>query len=212
MGSLKSVAQRPMDEPRARLVQAVEQQRYGLKDLSMQLGKNPAYLQQYIVKGSPRVLPEEIRHRLATVLGVPEDALKPRDSTTVRPADLQEKPEPASAWIRRVPTIREGAAAGQPMLPDTPTDILRDISPSARAVVLTQPHGTLQPRTMIFADPGDSPKLGDLAVIIHNGKLAGVGLLIGIGDEITWSEGAAPLKLRSDANAQAWRVLAIKPA
>jgi len=34
------------------------------------LGRNDAYLQQFLQRGSPRRLPEEIRHQLAGLLGV----------------------------------------------------------------------------------------------------------------------------------------------
>lgn len=40
-----------------------------LKELSLKLGKNHAYLQQFINRGSPRVLPEDVRETLAAILG-----------------------------------------------------------------------------------------------------------------------------------------------
>ena len=46
-----------------------------LSALSRMLGRNPAYLQQYIRRGSPRVLAEEDRRRLADFFGVAETML-----------------------------------------------------------------------------------------------------------------------------------------
>lgn len=46
-----------------------------LSALSRMLGRNPAYLQQYIKRGSPRSLAEEDRRRLAEFFGVAETML-----------------------------------------------------------------------------------------------------------------------------------------
>ncbi|WP_158586585.1 S24 family peptidase [Henriciella mobilis] len=40
-----------------------------LKELSLKLGRNHAYLQQFVMRGSPRVLPEDVREKLADSLG-----------------------------------------------------------------------------------------------------------------------------------------------
>ena len=47
-----------------------------LKTLSLAVGKNPAYIHQFIYRGSPRHLPEDIRHKLADLLGVSEYSLR----------------------------------------------------------------------------------------------------------------------------------------
>ena len=44
--------------------------KYNLRDLSRTLKKNDAYLQQYLFRGTPKILPEEFRHRLAEILNV----------------------------------------------------------------------------------------------------------------------------------------------
>ena len=47
-----------------------------LKKASLAIGRNHAYLQQFIQRGTPRRLPEEVRHALAAYLGVTESALR----------------------------------------------------------------------------------------------------------------------------------------
>lgn len=47
-----------------------------LSELSRQIGKNHAYLQQFIKRGVPLRLPEDVRAKLAPVLNVPEQMLK----------------------------------------------------------------------------------------------------------------------------------------
>ena len=47
-----------------------------LKEMSLDIGKNAAYLQQFVRRGVPVELPERVRKRLAEKLNVPEADLK----------------------------------------------------------------------------------------------------------------------------------------
>ncbi|MDC3172744.1 hypothetical protein OA970_03065 [Alphaproteobacteria bacterium] len=51
--------------------------KYNLRDLSRTLMKNDAYLQQYLFRGTPKILPEEFRHKLAEILNVNITELTP---------------------------------------------------------------------------------------------------------------------------------------
>ena len=51
--------------------------KYNLRDLSRSLKKNDAYLQQYLFRGTPKILPEEYRHKLAEILNVNITELTP---------------------------------------------------------------------------------------------------------------------------------------
>ena len=51
--------------------------KYNLRDLSRSLKKNDAYLQQYLFRGTPKILPEEYRYRLAEILNVNITELTP---------------------------------------------------------------------------------------------------------------------------------------
>jgi hypothetical protein len=53
-----------------------------LKEMSIEIGKNETYLQQYLTRGTPVELPERVRRLLAEKLNVPEDLLR-RGSTAV---------------------------------------------------------------------------------------------------------------------------------
>ncbi|WP_084582134.1 S24 family peptidase [Sphingomonas azotifigens] len=63
------------DVHRANFAKLVAQRGLRLATLSRVLGRNPAYLQQYLMRGSPRELPERDRARLAEYLGVDETVL-----------------------------------------------------------------------------------------------------------------------------------------
>ena len=53
-----------------------ENSQMNLKALSRLLGRNDAYLHQYIHRNSPKLLPERIRHKLAELLGTDERFLR----------------------------------------------------------------------------------------------------------------------------------------
>lgn len=62
----------PRDVIRARL----EELGLSMKEASEAIGKNHAYLQQFLERGVPGQLPEEPRERLAALLGIPQNALR----------------------------------------------------------------------------------------------------------------------------------------
>lgn len=66
-----------MDAPRRLLADTLARRSdLDLKNLSLAIGRNHAYLQQYLRRGSPRELPESARHRLAPLLGMSSDDLR----------------------------------------------------------------------------------------------------------------------------------------
>lgn len=86
---------------RAALQRLIEERGEDYAGLSRLLGRNPAYVQQYIRRGSPRRLAEEDRRRLARYFGVDEALLGAPE-----PAELP------SAGLVPVPRLDVGAAAG----------------------------------------------------------------------------------------------------
>jgi hypothetical protein len=63
------------EDARAALAQLIEERGEDFSGLSRLLGRNPAYVQQYIRRGSPRRLAEEDRRRLARYFGIDEARL-----------------------------------------------------------------------------------------------------------------------------------------
>jgi SOS-response transcriptional repressor LexA len=68
-----------LDEVRQRILTLCEDQGVSLRDASIKLGKNPAYLQQFIHRGTPGTLPERTRVELAALLGVQAVLLAPEE-------------------------------------------------------------------------------------------------------------------------------------
>lgn len=62
-------------DPRAALARAATERGLSLATLSAAIRRNPAYLHQYLTRGSPRALAESDRSVLAAMLGLTEQAL-----------------------------------------------------------------------------------------------------------------------------------------
>ena len=58
------------DDVREKIKNLIKKKNYNLRDLSRNIKKNDAYLQQYLYRGTPKVLPEEYRYMLAKILEV----------------------------------------------------------------------------------------------------------------------------------------------
>ncbi len=81
-----------MDAPRTLLVATLARRPdLDLQKLSLAIGRNHAYLQQYLVRGAPRELPEPARQALAPLLGVHADDLR-SDAPRPGPATGAEAP------------------------------------------------------------------------------------------------------------------------
>ena len=71
-----------MPPPRNRLTELADQRGESLANLSRIIGRNAAYLQQFVTRGSPRRLPEDDRLLLAKHLNVDERELGAREPWT----------------------------------------------------------------------------------------------------------------------------------
>jgi hypothetical protein len=89
-----------------------------LKKASLACGKNHAYLHQFINRGTPRKLPEDVRYALARHLGVDESVLRAdRDALPAAPRPNRFAPMPLAdqrggAGVIAVPEVRISASAG----------------------------------------------------------------------------------------------------
>lgn len=69
----------PERHARQRLQQLAADKRSSLAELSRLLGRNPAYLQQYVTRGSPRHLDEPDLLKIAEFLAIPAALIRTRD-------------------------------------------------------------------------------------------------------------------------------------
>lgn len=78
------------NEPRAVLAKLIEERREDYAGLSRLIGRNAAYIQQFIKRGTPRKLAEPDRQTLARYFGIDEELLgaPPTDSAPQAAGDL----------------------------------------------------------------------------------------------------------------------------
>tara|TARA_R110000824_G_scaffold50894_6_gene141899 strand:+ start:11894 stop:12604 length:711 start_codon:yes stop_codon:yes gene_type:complete len=100
-------------DPRANLEELIRDNGHDFAAISKMLGKNPAYIQQYIRRGSPRKLDEEDRRRLAELYGVEERLL---GAPAVR--ESRRSGAVARDGLLRIKQLQVGASAGPGSLAD----------------------------------------------------------------------------------------------
>lgn len=99
-------------DARAALERLISRRGDNYADLSRMLGRNPAYIQQFIKRGTPRKLDEDDRRRLARYFGVEEIVLASvSDSPVQEHVAARSAPMPASMTVA-VPRLALGASAG----------------------------------------------------------------------------------------------------
>jgi phage repressor protein C with HTH and peptisase S24 domain len=94
------------DDVRSILDALIRERGEDYSSLSRLIGRNPAYIQQFIKRGTPRRLSEEDRARIAAYLRVPEAQLGGRAEASARPAAS------GDALLQAVPRIEVRASAG----------------------------------------------------------------------------------------------------
>ncbi len=94
-------------DARANLENLIRENGDDFSSLSAMLGKNPAYIQQYIRRGSPKKLDEEDRRRLAEYYGVEETLL---GAPTVSASAYNKSRKPNG--LIKIKQLQIGASAG----------------------------------------------------------------------------------------------------
>lgn len=152
------------DDPRAVLNRLCREKGIDYARLSAAIGRNPAYVQQFIKRGSPRRLAEQDRARIAAYLGVSEAMLGGPASRVATPARSR------GPGMILVPKLAIGASAGagasidgEPVEGEVAFDPkwLRDLGADARALSIIRVEGdsmapTLNDGDDILVDGGDA--------------------------------------------------------
>ena len=107
-----------MSDPRAALDALIRDRGGDYASLSRLIGRNPAYIQQFIHRGSPRKLDEEDRRVLATFFGVDESVLGGRGDAPLsshaapRAVRAEKARRDPAADLVLIPRLALGASAG----------------------------------------------------------------------------------------------------
>ncbi|RYD44409.1 MAG: helix-turn-helix transcriptional regulator [Sphingomonadales bacterium] len=151
-------------DPRAALDRLLTEKGLDYARISQVIGRNPAYIQQYIKRGSPRRLGEQDRARIAAYLGVPEAMLGGPVQRVATPARVR------GPGMILVPKLAIGASAGAGASVDGEAvegevafdpKWLRDLGADPRALSIIRVEGdsmapTLDDGDDILVDGGDA--------------------------------------------------------
>ncbi|SNT17168.1 S24 family peptidase [Sphingopyxis indica] len=152
------------DDPRATLDRLLQDKGIDYARLSAVIGRNAAYIQQYIKRGTPRRLAEQDRARIAAYLGVAEALLGGPEQRVATPA------RPRGRDMILVPKLAVGASAGAGASIDGEAvegavafdpKWLRDLGADPRALSIIRVEGdsmapTLNDGDDILVDGGDA--------------------------------------------------------
>ncbi|MHA4838611.1 S24 family peptidase [Sphingopyxis sp. MSC1_008] len=151
-------------DPRAALDRLLAERGIDYARISQVIGRNPAYIQQYIKRGSPRRLAEQDRARIAAYLGVSEAMLGGPVQRVATPARTR------GPGMILVPKLAIGASAGAGASVDAEAvegevafdpKWLRDLGADPRALSIIRVEGdsmapTLDDGDDILVDGGDA--------------------------------------------------------
>lgn len=151
-------------DPRAVLDRLLTERGLDYARISQVIGRNPAYIQQYIKRGSPRRLGEQDRARIAAYLGVSEAMLGGPVQRVATPARVR------GPGMILVPKLAIGASAGAGASVDGEAvegevafdpKWLRDLGADPRALSIIRVEGdsmapTLDDGDDILVDGGDA--------------------------------------------------------
>ena len=153
-----------IEDPRAALERLLTERGIDYARISQVIGRNPAYIQQYIKRGSPRRLAEADRACIAAHLGVPEAMLGGPVQRVATPSRVR------GPGMILVPKLAIGASAGAGASVDGEAvegevafdpKWLRDLGADPRALSIIRVEGdsmapTLDDGDDILVDGGDA--------------------------------------------------------
>jgi hypothetical protein len=100
--------------------QRVAELRLSLSEVSIKLGRNHAYLQQFLERGIPRTLPEAVRPALAAILQIDESALRGETPAGAPPVQPPHRPPISGGSPAELPVYAsaQGGPDGMSVTPE----------------------------------------------------------------------------------------------
>lgn len=145
-----------------------------MKEASEGMGYNHAYLQQFFKRNVPAELPEDARERLAPLLGLQPDQLKPGAPVKAGPyrVPLMKLPPPATSDRIPVMGIAEGGEEGWSLwngdivdYAPTPASLAGAPNGYATYVVGTSMEPRYHPGEMLYIHPGKPVAAGSYVLV-----------------------------------------------
>ena len=170
------------DVPRQLIAQKLQELGLSMKGVSEHIGKNPAYLHQYIRRKdgqkSPKVLPEDVRPIIAALLGLPEEALRPPRLGESVPAGRSGAPMPlvAKAGGREIPVYLDT----DNLDPTTAREWIvphEFAGPVSCGLWITRHRGRLHPGDLAYVRFAQPARQGDVVIALKGQAIVAVGEL-----------------------------------
>lgn len=176
------------DPVRLTLKRRLAQLDMNMSELSVSIGKNRAYIQQFLRRGNPYALPEDVRAKIAHILQLPEDDLRhfPRVETQPpSPTALPLVPDTAIP-SDRIPLYREST----PFNRNGATEwIARPSISASYGFWIEHTTSRFRPGDMVLVHSHRPPRPGDLVAVVKGGGAA----LAAIGDLVRRSDSEAEI-------------------
>ncbi len=169
-----------VDAPRALITRKAQELGITMKQISRMIGKNEAYMHQYLHgrsgQKSPRFLPEDVRPIVASMLGLSEDALRPPGLSRRPLVGASELPAPpvAQATGARIPVYLDtdslDPAAAREWI--TPRDLA---GPVSCGLWITRQRGRLHPGDFAYVRFAQPARRGDVVVVLRGQEIVVAG-------------------------------------
>jgi phage repressor protein C with HTH and peptisase S24 domain len=160
----------------------IEKLGLSLAKVSIDVGKNRAYLHQYLERRIPRQLPADVRSQLARAIGVEESELAPpgTDLTVPKRQDVRPRsqamtvgaPQDPGADIPLMGTVYGSEEASDFLFNGEAIDYIRCPPPLVRAkncfalrVLGESMRPRFEPRNLVIVQSGISPSVNDYVVV-----------------------------------------------
>lgn len=148
-----------LDPPRLLLMELIADRETDLKTVSIAMGRNHAYLQQYLKRGKPRDLPEDARTQLGEHFNIDPDRFRRPRKQLGRPG-LSETPE-AFTHAAMADVSRRGEFFTPREVISRMTENREATAGAGTATVLQQPGDRIKPATARRMGKARPPHHGD---------------------------------------------------
>lgn len=163
-----------MGNVRELIQQKLKETGLNMREVSLRLGKNHAYLQQFLDREVPVRLPEDVRERLAPILGVSDSDLKEAKTFAKSYSPPNPNRSPQSGTADRIPVlgIAQGGPDGWEMWNGDIVDYIPRPSslagaPNAFAIYVTgtSMEPRYHPAEMLYVHPGKPITIGAYVLV-----------------------------------------------
>jgi hypothetical protein len=170
---------KPLDEVRAAIAKRSKEMKITLKELSKSLGKNDAYMHQFLYRQSPRKLPDRSAMELAEILMLPLETVShdapfvPRQRENAAPPLFPVSTNRPNA--AEIPVFRDTEVIDKTVASEWTPQPIAGVVPLSFALWITEPRGRLAAGDLAFVKESQPPRVGDTVLVLSENKVSAIG-------------------------------------